>query len=251
MYLLNVRTFKLHEFQGDSIPRYEYVILSHIWGEGEVSFQDLKAGRGLSKQGYEKITFTCKQARHDGFNWAWIDTCCIDKTSSTELSEAINSMYQWYQDSALCYAYLSDTDKNEFPYVPSMSDNDEPQVSKWFTRAWTLQELIAPSRIHFYGRKWKNIGRCEGTIAGIVSIVTKIPQPLIPGDVPLSKYSAAQKMSWAAYRRSTRPEDIAYSLLGLFDISMPLLYGEGARRAFIRLQEEILKETDDHSLLCW
>ncbi|KAI1417377.1 HET-domain-containing protein [Hypoxylon sp. FL1857] len=251
MYLLNVETFELHEFQGNSIPKYEYVILSHIWGADEVSLQDLQAGRGPSKKGYEKITLTCEQAHRDGFKWAWVDTCCIDKTSSAELSEAINSMYQWYKDSALCYAYLSDVDEIEFPYTPSTEDEDDGQISRWFTRAWTLQELIAPSRINFYDRGWGNIGRCEGTTARIVSIVTRIPEPLILGKTPLSQYSAAQKMSWAAYRRSTRPEDVAYSLLGLFDINMPLLYGEGERKAFIRLQEEILRETDDHSLLCW
>lgn len=251
MYLLNVETYELHEFQGDNIPRYEYVILSHIWGEGEVSFQDLQVGRGPSKQGYEKITFTCKQACRDGFRWAWIDTCCIDKTSSAELSEAINSMYQWYKDSARCYAYLSDVGESDFPYAASTDESGYRRISKWFTRAWTLQELIAPPVVNFYGGGWRDKGRCEGTIAGMVSIITRIPKPLILGEVPLSQYSAAQKMSWAAYRRSTRPEDIAYSLLGLFDINMPLLYGEGARKAFIRLQEEILKETDDHSLLCW
>ncbi|KAI0837891.1 HET-domain-containing protein [Hypoxylon sp. FL0890] len=213
MYLLDVETYKLCEFQGIAIPKYKYAILSHVWGEGEVSFQDLQAGKGPSKQGYEKITLTCKQAHRDGFKWAWIDTCCIDKTSSAELSEAINSMYQCYKDSTRCYAYLSDVD----------------------------EELIAPSWIIFYGRGWKDIGRCDGPIARIVSIVTRVPEPLILGN----------KMSWATYRRSTRPEDIAYSLLGLFDINMPLLYGEGDRKGFFRLQEEILRGTDDHSLLCW
>ncbi|KAI1141207.1 HET-domain-containing protein [Hypoxylon sp. FL0543] len=251
MYLLDVETYELHEFQGSAIPKHKYAILSHIWGEGEVSFQDLQAGRGPSKQGYEKITLTCKQAYRDGFKWAWIDTCCIDKTSSAELSEAINSMYRWYKNSARCYAYLSDVYAPEFPYVPSTGAKEERQVSKWFTRAWTLQELIAPSWINFYGRGWEDIGRCQGTIAQNVSVVTRIPESLILGHTPLTKYSAAQKMSWAAHRRSTRPEDIAYSLLGLFGINMPLLYGEGSRKAFTRLQEAILRETDENTLLCW
>ncbi|KAI2470082.1 HET-domain-containing protein [Annulohypoxylon bovei var. microspora] len=247
MYLLDVETLTLHGFQGSDIPKNKYAILSHTWGEGEVNFQDLQAGRGPSMKGYEKIVLTCEQAKRDGYKWAWVDTCCIDKSSSAELSEAINSMYLWYKESGICYAYLVDVDT--FPYVPSTGD-EERQISKWFTRAWTLQELIAPEILHFYGRGWKNIGRLMGGIAYTVSDVTGIPVHLIEGSESLSQYSAAQKMSWAACRSSTRPEDIAYSLLGLFNINMPLLYGEG-ERAFIRLQEEIFKETDDHSLLCW
>lgn len=108
MRLLNVHTRRLREFHGDDVP--EYAILSHTWEEGEVSLQDLQAGKGPSKQGYEKIDLTCKQAKHDNLEWAWVDTCCIDKTSSAELSEAINSMYRWYKGSTICYAYLTDVD---------------------------------------------------------------------------------------------------------------------------------------------
>ncbi|OTB15397.1 hypothetical protein K445DRAFT_75351 [Daldinia sp. EC12] len=144
MRLLDVDMLELHEFIGSQIPKYQYVILSHTWDEGEVSLQDLQAGRGPSKRGYEKIVLTCEQAKRHRYRWDWVDTCCIDKTSSAELSEAINSMYQWYKESAVCYAYLTDVDDN---------------VSRWFTRAWTLQELIAPSHIIFYGRGWADIGK--------------------------------------------------------------------------------------------
>ncbi|KAF3054854.1 Vegetative incompatibility protein HET-E-1 [Daldinia childiae] len=112
MRLLDVDTLELHEFMGGNIPKYQYAILSHTWAEEEVSLQDLQAGRGPSKQGYEKIVLTCKQAKQHGCKWAWVDTCCIDKTSSAELSEAINSMYQWYEECAVCYAYLIDVDDN-------------------------------------------------------------------------------------------------------------------------------------------
>ncbi|KAI1211910.1 HET-domain-containing protein [Annulohypoxylon truncatum] len=249
MYLLDVRTIQLREFQGSAIPKRKYAILSHTWGEDEVSFQDLQAGTGRNKEGYQKIVFTCEQAKRHGYKWAWVDTCCIDKSSSAELSESINSMFLWYKESAICYAYLVDVEQSQFPYARS-NGHGEPQVSRWFTRAWTLQELIAPRVLCFYSRGWKEIGHCGERIAQIVSDATGIPKPLIESHKSLSEYSAAQKMSWAAHRSSTRPEDVAYSLLGLFDINMPLLYGEG-ERAFIRLQEEILKETDDHSLLCW
>ncbi|KAI1103218.1 HET-domain-containing protein [Jackrogersella minutella] len=250
MRLINVETIELHEIQDPIALGYRYAILSHTWGRDEVSFQDLEAGRGPSKQGYEKITLTCEQAKRDGLQWAWVDTCCIDKLSSAELSEAINSMYQWYKKSAICYAYLSDVDRDEFPYVPPTGYGDKRQISRWFTRSWTLQELIAPWRVRFYDRGWKEIGLSKGKIADIISNVTKIPGALIESRKSISYYSAAQKMSWASYRSSTRPEDQAYSLLGLFDVNMPLLYGEG-KKAFMRLQEEILKATDDHSLLCW
>ncbi|KAI0850875.1 HET-domain-containing protein [Daldinia vernicosa] len=260
MRLLDVDTLKLHEFMGSNIPKHQYAILSHTWDEEEVSLQDLQAGSGPSKQGgYEKIVLTCKQAKQHGCKWAWVDTCCIDKTSSAELSEAtlppgggINSMYQWYEESAVCYAYLIDVDDN-FPYTSRRSKDDgELLASRWFTRAWTLQELIAPSNIVFYGRGWAEIGRrSKHSIRDALTHITGIPESLISTPKsPLSQYSVAQKMSWAAHRLSTRVEDIAYSLLGIFEINMPLLYGEGPK-AFVRLQEEILKETDDHSLLCW
>lgn len=106
MRLLDAKSITLHEFQGSKIPRY--AILSHTWGDDEVSFQDLQAGKGPGKEGYKKIVFTCKQALLHGLEWVWVDTCCIDKSSSAELSESINSMYRWYEESAMCYAYLVD-----------------------------------------------------------------------------------------------------------------------------------------------
>ncbi|KAI0897565.1 HET-domain-containing protein [Annulohypoxylon nitens] len=252
MRLLNAESITLHEFQGSKIPKY--AILSHTWGDDEVSFQDLQAGKGPGKEGYKKIVFTCRQALLHGLEWVWVDTCCIDKSSSAELSESINSMYRWYKESATCYAYLVDiVDINKFPYAPS-TNNGKQQISRWFTRSWTLQELIAPQRVYFFGRDWKRIGFCEEKLANIVSEVTRISIQLIDGskyfNESLSKFSVAQRMSWAAHRSSTRREDVAYSLMGLFNINMPLLYGEGDR-AFTRLQDEILKETNDHSLLCW
>ncbi|KAI1391995.1 HET-domain-containing protein [Hypoxylon trugodes] len=252
MRLINVDTLELREFQGQNIPKY--AILSHTWGDDEVSLRDWEAGRAPSKQGYDKIRYTCDQAREDKLQWAWVDTCCIDKASSAELSEAINSMYRWYENSVACYAYLSDVDyKDEFPYAASNENSDERQISRWFTRAWTLQELIAPSNVIFYNRNWSvSWRRNDLEVASIVSRVTRIPKNVIQHERfnHPSAYSIAQKMSWASRRSCTRLEDVAYSLLGLFNINMPLLYGEG-ENAFVRLQEELLKETGDHSLFCW
>ncbi|KAL7621474.1 hypothetical protein AAE478_008797 [Parahypoxylon ruwenzoriense] len=251
MRLINVKTHEIHEFYGPDIP--PYVTLSHTWAEGEVSFEDWQSGRAAHKQGFTKIRLTCEQAERDNFQWAWVDTCCINKKDSAETSEAINSMFKWYTYSSVCYAYLVDVhDEFQFPYVPPPPENPgQKQVSRWFTRAWTLQELIAPPKVVFYGRGWVRIGhRDEEAITGLISSVTNIPFRVLQGVESPSHYSVAQKMSWAAHRISTRLEDIAYSLLGLFDVSMPLLYGEGDK-AFVRLQEEILRETEDHSILCW
>jgi len=269
MRLINVETYEIREFFGDKIPKY--AILSHTWGEEEVTFQDMAglhaAGRKAfegpdelyfrisSKQGYEKIMYTCRQAREDRLRWAWVDTCCIDKTSSAELSEAINSMYQWYRESSECYAYLSDVPQpatSESGASESGSNAESLlKSSRWFTRGWTLQELIAPYQMKFFGQNWCALGS-RSDRSSIIGNITRIPIDLMKGEYlsRLNDFSVAQKMSWAASRQCTRVEDSAYCLLGIFDINMPLLYGEG-EKAFLRLQEEIFRETDDHSLLAW
>ena len=161
------------------------------------------------------------------------DLCCIDKTSSAELSEAINSMYRWYQESGVCYAYLADVPPNAF------------SKSRWFTRGWTLQELIAPSTVIFLDQKWQEIGT-KSSLQRVISEITGIPTDILLGG-DLEDASIAQRMSWASKRETTRVEDAAYCLMGIFSIHMPMLYGEG-ERAFIRLQEEIMRVSDDHSL---
>lgn len=143
MRLLNTSTLKLEDFF-DDIPNY--AILSHRWEHEEVSYHDFQADC-IDLAGYSKIVGCCKQPGLDGFDYAWIDSCCIDKSSSAELSEAINSMFLWYSDSQTCYAYLSD--------VPSFADdhsaeNSAFRTSKWFGRGWTLQELLAPEIVVFY-----------------------------------------------------------------------------------------------------
>jgi hypothetical protein len=170
--------------------------------------------------------------------------CCIDKTSSAELSEAINSMYHWYRKADVCFAYLEDVPSagTEFP-LSSMAN------SRWFSRGWTLQELVAPQIIEFYASDWKFLGTKEDSCDRLSSITGIHAEAL--RNQPVESFSIAQKMSWASRRTTTRPEDIAYSLLGLFNVSMPVLYGEGAKKAFARLQEEIMKDSDDQSLFAW
>jgi len=170
--------------------------------------------------------------------------CCIDKTSSAELSEAINSMFRWYQKASVCYAYLADVLKDTDPD----KDPEEFSRSRWFTRGWTLQELVAPKNVVFYSRSWKNIGTKE-RLCNTISTITGIDIDTLLGE-DVTFVSVANKMSWASGRRTTRTEDMAYCLLGIFDVNMPLLYGEG-KKAFLRLQEEILRSSYDHSLFAW
>ncbi|KAK4161783.1 heterokaryon incompatibility protein-domain-containing protein [Cladorrhinum sp. PSN259] len=241
MRLLRSDKLELVNFPGQDTP--PFAILSHTWDEGEVLFQDIQKGTATSRRGIRKVLGACAQAREDGFEYIWIDTCCIDKTSSAELSEAINSMYQWYSDADVCYALLSDVDGSEDPYMQDSSFSK----SRWFTRGWTLQELIAPPIVIFYDSDWARIGS-KSQLQEIVVKITGISAVYFE-TMDLSQFSAAQKMSWAANRDTTRVEDTAYCLLGLFSINMPLLYGEGSN-AFIRLQEEILRQSEDDSLLC-
>ena len=244
MRLLNTSTFLLEEFIGSNLPKY--AILSHRWEREEVTFQDLQNtpnGEDVKKEGWPKIKGCCKQGISDKFDWVWIDSCCIDKSSSAELSEAINSMFDWYREAQVCYTYLSD--------VPSTSDWEHHHMegsafrrSQWFTRGWTLQELLAPKSLVFFSRDWARIAT-RANLAPLISDITGI-QDL----EDFEKATVAQKMSWAAKRETTRIEDSAYSLMGLFGVNMPPLYGEG-RKAFIRLQLEIARMSDDESIFAW
>ena len=230
--------FSLIERFGDDIP--PYAILSHTWGapNEEVTFQDVQAGSGADKRGYRKILFCGTQAADDGLKFFWVDTCCIDKTSSAELSEAINSMYMWYGAAQVCYAYLADvTSIGSLPY------------SRWFTRGWTLQELIAPAEVVFFNQDWERLGT-RLDLSEHIQDCTGVPERVLYEETSIDSFSVAQKMSWASNRDTTRVEDQAYCLMGIFGINMPLIYGEG-ENAFIRLQEEIMKISDDHSLFAW
>jgi len=299
MRLLNTESLRLESFFGLSTP--EYAILSHTWGEDEVLFNDIHdpaQSLPTQKKGFAKVKGSCVQAQRDGYGYIWIDTCCIDKSSSAELSEAINSMFQWYYNSDRCYAYLADVDSSKTGRVADLTK------SRWFTRGWTLQELIAPRDLRFFDRNWSFLGRRRANgenagnnnpydgedLADKISQATGVPVEVLhwyppPQHVPsrmsgseswiipsamwdptrsnpakyadsvaltraLNSFSIAQKMSWAARRLTTRLEDQAYSLLGLFGVNMPLLYGEG-RRAFFRLQEELLRTSNDQSILAF
>ncbi|CAO2658377.1 Nn.00g061000.m01.CDS01 [Neocucurbitaria sp. VM-36] len=247
MRLLNTSTLKVEEFLRE-IP--EYVILSHTWEEDEVSLQDMQCGSAHVKKGYAKIKSCCKKAAEDGFEYCWIDTCCIDKTSSAELSESINSMYLWYKNSRICYAYIADFDIGRGQSTSITDINEEHGLGgqRWFERGWTLQELIAPPIVEFYDTKWNEIGT-RLSLQEQLTAITGISNSVLQGGDPTT-CKVAVRMSWAARRKTTRIEDEAYCLMGLFGVNMPLLYGEGSR-AFRRLQEEIQRVDEDYTLFAW
>ncbi|KAF2166495.1 hypothetical protein M409DRAFT_36723, partial [Zasmidium cellare ATCC 36951] len=196
---------------------------------------------------WKKVRLSCRQALADSIDYIWIDTCCIDKASSAELSEAINSMFRWYEKAAVCYAYMSDVLKP--PDGVDGASRQPFEQSRWFTRGWTLQELIAPSKVMFYDCHWNCLGE-KSALADSIYKITNIPLSILRQNQPLNDASIAMRMSWAAKRQTTRIEDEAYCLLGIFDVNMPMLYGEGSK-AFSRLQYEILQSSDDQTIFAW
>jgi hypothetical protein len=258
MRLLKAETIELVQFLPNQIP--PYAILSHTWSsnpDDEVLFADIGKEEAKRKPAYQrKVAPACKKALKRGFDYVWIDTCCIDKSSSAELQEAINSMFKWYMHSSICFVYLEDVSSKTDEATDSEISEDLITESRWFTRGWTLQELVAPCNLIFYSKSWDNLGT-RTSLASSISKKTKINKWILDNERPgadrtfLHSRSVANRMSWAAFRETTRPEDIAYCLMGIFDVNMPLLYGEGDEKAFHRLQEEILKNSDDQSLLAW
>ncbi|KAK0636714.1 heterokaryon incompatibility protein-domain-containing protein [Bombardia bombarda] len=282
MRLLNVETLQLELFEGG--PKAAYAILSHTWGDGEVSFQDITLNGSVvkAKKGFSKIVGCCAKARSEGYRYVWIDTCCIDKSSSAELSEAINSMFKWYQAAEVCYVFLSDVKGVATPMDMSLSGSlslsvsvsglveeqqqqqqQQQQIpkpgsdamwellvkSRWFTRGWTLQELLAPLEVIFYDSEWRELGTRE-TLSLDIYDITGIEVDVLTMDKSWTDFSVAQRLSWASARHTSRVEDEAYCLMGLFGVNMPLLYGEG-QKAFKRLQLEIMRQSYDPSILAW
>jgi len=228
----------MREFTDEDIP--PYVIVSHRWREDEVTYQDFEHNTFSRRHGYHKIKESCRIALEANYNWVWLDTCCIDKRNFTELNEAINAMYKWYQKASLCVAYL-------FDYVHG---HDELANSSWFTRCWTLQELIAPRRVEFYDQNWKFFGSKNRLCEQIATITWIGVEVLRCRADPTTACTVAVRLSWAARRKASRVEDEAYSLLGLFALSMPTLYGSG-EKAFQMFLEEVLRRTGDVTSLVW
>ncbi|KAI1328977.1 heterokaryon incompatibility protein-domain-containing protein [Xylariaceae sp. FL0255] len=254
MRLLNAHTREFKEFFNADVP--PYAILSHTWEAEEVSLQEFPQANAIAKAGYRKIDKFCQLITKLGFTYGWVDTCCIDKSSSAELSEAINSMFKWYEKSTICIAYLADVPGN---LDITSSAGQDLAKSRWWTRGWTLQELLAPPAVSFIASNWEDVGTRD-SLAELISDITGIGYNLLTtGGLEyyrqgrlerLRTTTIAEKLSWAAKRTTTRKEDTAYCLLGLCGVNMPLLYGEGSA-AFLRLQEAIIRQNFDPSLLAW
>ena len=222
------------------LEKNQYAILSHRWGpnEDEVSFEDVLFSADFShKPGFHKLKGFCNIAFSENCRYGWVDTCCINKKDSVELGEAINSMYQWYRSSKTCVVYLND--------VPQKQLTD----SEWFDRGWTLQELIAPNTVLFFDHDWNAIGNKIDLVVDL-SRRTRVPEDVLSNAIEPSTCSIAQRMSWAANRMTARVEDRAYSLMGLFDVYMPMIYGE-RERAILRLQQHIVQKSKDESIFAW
>lgn len=208
-----------------------YTILSHTWGAEEVTFRDILDGGARVKLGYRKLLFCGRQAARDGLSHFWVDTCCIDKSNSAELSEALISMFRWYRQAVMCYAFLEDVPTADASWHSAF------EKSRWFTRGWTLQELVAPRTVEFFAKDGHLLGTKESLETQIYN-VTGIEKSALRG-CDLSDFTVEQRLAWAHLRQTERPEDRAYCLLGIFNINMPPLYGEGSESAMRRLKREI------------
>ena len=245
MRLINVHTLEFSEYSED-VPKY--AIASHRWKAGaEATIKDIRNKRNTHKDGYVKVGGFAKYVREHfcGVEWLWIDTCCVNQDSSQEVTKAVNSMFRWYSNAEVCLAYLAD--------VTNEKDEREFRHSKWFSRGWTLQELVAPTTVVFLSASWELIGHkgrdgwSEKQVAGDrgleidIARITGVPEYVLHNYSRSMSLSVEERLSWICGRETTEEEDMSYSLLGLFDVTMPVIYGEGAKRARERLMEEIRK----------
>ena len=268
MRLINTDTRLIEKFDDPSnVPNSGYAILSHTWTikpDKELELEDIRtAGNEAAKaklvEVNPKTRETCRLAQMSALSYAWIDTICIDQNSSSDKSEAINAMYRYYQDAKICFTHLFDVDGHGITltdFNPNKPDTDDMKAvrkeftnARWFKRGWTLQELLAPPQLWFYDKNWNRLGSRD-ELCDTIAKITRIEPGVLQDAQQMWACSIAKRMSWAAGRETRRQEDKAYSLLGIFGVNMPMIYGEGAR-AFIRLQEEIIKISDDQSLFTW
>lgn len=230
---------------------FRYATLSHRWGQHEPVFRDVE-GQAIHDldpaDGFAKLQSFCVAAGERSYLWGWVDTCCIDKDSTMELQRAIGSMFKWYRRSALTIVHLADV---------SNIDTDSLGKSMWFKRGWTLQELLAPHTVLFFTQDWlvyresSSLNHKEdATIVAELEKATRITSLHLTGFHPGTD-DARSKLQWASTRCTTLPEDMAYSLFGIFNIHLPILYGESVEQALARLLGEIISRSGDISVLEW
>ena len=249
MRLIHTTFIAFCEFEGEHIP--DYAVVSHRWGSAEISCQMFLETAVEDRHGYgwTKILEGCRMARCRRIGWLWVDTCCIDKASSAELTESVNAMFRYYQRARQCFVFLPDVFAT---YKDTEGLETQLQHSTWFTRGWTLQELLASTVATFYNASFQLAGvkSTGSSFCDVLSKISGVGAQYLHDPTMVFKASVAERMRWASLRQTTRIEDIAYCLLGLFDVNMPLLYGEGSK-AFMRLQVEILRKSEDESIFAW
>ncbi|KAG2136886.1 hypothetical protein BD769DRAFT_1664433 [Suillus cothurnatus] len=237
----------------DAVATYfRYVMLSHRWGKNEPLLHDIQGSvvyKLKAAGGLVKLQSFCKLARHAGYHWAWVDTCCIDQNNHVELQKSLTSTFAWYHHSALTVVYLSD--------VPPSAKSGALAKSEWNTRGWTVPEFLAPKAVLFYQQDWTlylddhSPNHKESVkIMDELEDATGIDAHALVAFQPGMK-DARQKLQWVSTRVTTVPEDIAYSLFGIFGIHLPILYGENAQNALRRLLQEIVARSGDITPLDW
>ncbi|KAF4814742.1 Vegetative incompatibility protein HET-E-1 [Colletotrichum siamense] len=244
-----VHTATLQAFAFSYPPPVQYAILSHTWSspqDDEWLHYDSEDNESNSSRD-EIVRKVCHLASAHELDFVWIDALCIDKSSSADVSTTINLLPKYLERAAICFAFLDD-----LPCGVSAPCRETWAQCRFWRRTWTLQELVLPPRVQFYDASWHlRGGHTSQTLHPLISGITGIDEDVLCRQRSLQHTSVARKMSWAAFKEASNPEDLVYSLLGLFDVCMPIIYGEGKSRAFRRLQEEILRHTNDSSLFAW
>jgi hypothetical protein len=219
----------------------QFAILSHTWSseeDDEVSYQDFVGNTMSTKTGYQKLIFLMARAHSDGLEYAWLDTCCINRDSEAEVSETVRTMYQWYGKASKCYVYLSDlAPQYDISSEASATDLQAILDCRWFQRGWTVQELLAPSIVEFYSVDGKYLGD-KKDLRLLICLKTGIPGSALQGR-SMDTFTVDERLSWFDNRVTKRDEDMVYASLGLFDAHMPILYGEGLANARLRLRREL------------
>ncbi|TRX87731.1 hypothetical protein FHL15_011381 [Xylaria flabelliformis] len=261
MHLLDTTTYELRSGSQITFRQEGYAVLSHRWVGQEITYDQLKdeieglrLNTALARTPQlDKIRRATETARNLGIKWIWIDSCCINRANAIEETESINSMLKWYSDAKICITYLDDVQNHEHygealsPKCLGSLERDSPSI--WFSRGWTLQELLSPQDIRFYDKDWNFIGT-KMTLAGVLEEITGIDKCYLTREKHFETACITTKMSWMAGRTTTRVEDIAYSMLGILNINMTTQYGEGLR-AFNRLQQALLSTSGDESHFSW